>query len=154
MNQDLQINIREMNEKDLDEVYKIELSSFSDPWEISSFKEDLNRKNAKSLVIEVENKIVGYIIFWIISDEIHILNIAVHRLYRKQKIATALLKYCFEFASLKSFKYCTLEVRENNLSAQKLYEKFGFKPLYKRKKYYSCGEDAVVMGIELCDTMK
>jgi ribosomal-protein-alanine N-acetyltransferase len=144
-----ELNILPMNENDLAEVYEIEKASFIDPWSFESFKEELHRKDSKNLVAKIDNKIVGYIIFWLVSDEIHILNIAVHPLYKNQKIGSRLLQYCLEFAKQNNFKYCTLEVRESNLLAQKLYEKFDFKSIYKRKKYYKGPEDAIVMGKKL-----
>jgi len=136
--------LRKMRISDLDQVVFIEKDLFVDPWSRESFIFDLlNNSNSFSFVLEKDGEILGYIIGWLIEDEIHIGNIAVKRKYQGQGIGSTLLKYLFGIYD-DSFRWF-LEVRQTNLKARRLYHKFGFRLLHRRKKYYSDGEDALVM---------
>jgi len=94
--------------------------------------------------------VIGYIIFSEVVDELHVLNVAVHPEYRRRGIATALLTSLHKMALERGRAFAYLEVRESNKAAQALYLKFGYKPLTKRKAYYSDNhEDAVIMTAPL-----
>ena len=97
-----------------------------------------------------ENRIVGYICLWLVSDEVHILNLATHPDFRRREIATKLITSALEFSVRSGAKAATLEVRKSNLCAISLYKKIGFEEKGIRPRYYSDNfEDAVVMWLTL-----
>jgi ribosomal-protein-alanine N-acetyltransferase len=135
---------------DLDEVMAIERTSFRHPWSSNFFLEELQVACARSILAQVNDKIVGYVLFWLLPEAVDIHNIAVHIEFRRQRIGQALLQQVLEQARNRDSSRVTLEVRVSNIPAQKLYESVGFVSQGLRKGYYSDdGEDAVVMALEL-----
>lgn len=144
------VNIEKMLEEDLDEVFEIEKLCFSYPWTKSLFINELKNPYSHAYVLRShEHKVIGYIIFWIIMEEGHILNIAIHPEWRNKGYGSLLLKFSLDILRRHSGKVMTLEVRKSNIPAISLYKKFGFKIVGIRKNYYiSNGEDALVMEKE------
>jgi ribosomal-protein-alanine N-acetyltransferase len=133
-----------MTNGDVSEVHRIESLLFSDPWPKYSFKSELKRKNISyPFVVEEDKKILGYIICWYYIEELHIGNIAVIPEKQRQGIGTFMLQKVFD--NFMEYKKAFLEVRESNKNAINLYLAFGFEPIYRRKGYYTNGEDALVM---------
>ena len=134
----MNVQIRIMNENDAVEVAKISILSFSSPWSTESYIQEIKNPVALYLVAVINNNIVGFIGTWNVLDESHITNVAVHPDFRKQKIGSLLLENlintCEKQHNTSSFD---LEVRANNIPAQKLYSKFGFKNNGIRKGYYT-----------------
>jgi ribosomal-protein-alanine N-acetyltransferase len=146
----MEISIRQMEIKDLPEIMDIEMSSFSIPWSATAFINEINKINSLTKVAEFQGKVIGYICINYIFNEAHILNLAVHPDYRRQGIATALMKDALSNLFKKGCIYFYLEVRESNIIAQRFYKKFGFKTVGKRKGYYlSPNEDAIIMMLRL-----
>lgn len=141
--------ISRMTQEDIDGVYEVEKTAFPIPWPKRSFEEELKNLLAYYFVARIENRIVGYIGMWFVMDECHITNIAVHEEYRRQKIASKLIEKMLEECKEHGTTYIELEVREKNLAAQKLYEKYGFQEECIRKDYYKnpdqTKESAVIM---------
>ena len=146
------IAITKMTFDDLDGVYEIDKDAFPIPWQKSSFEEDLKNILATYLVAKLNNEIVGYIGMWFVIDECHITNIAVHSKYRRQGIAKKLVNEMIKLCDSHGISYILLEVRANNIPAQKLYESFGFKSDGIRKGYYKnhdgTYDDAILMTKE------
>ncbi len=142
--------ISNMTQNDLEGIYEVEKTAFSIPWSISSFEEELNNVLANYLVAKLDKKIVGYLGFWFVIDECHITNIAVHEDFRRQHIATKLIKKMFKLCKEHHASYIVLEVRASNFAAQEFYSKFGFKKEFIRKDYYKnpdgTREDAIIMS--------
>ena len=143
----MNVQIRIMNENDAVEVAKISILSFSSPWSTESYIQEIKNPVALYLVAVINNNIVGFIGTWNVLDESHITNVAVHPDFRKQKIGSLLLENlintCEKQHNTSSFD---LEVRANNIPAQKLYSKFGFKNNGIREGYYTDNkEDAILM---------
>jgi [ribosomal protein S18]-alanine N-acetyltransferase len=135
---------------DLDEVMAIERTSFRYPWSSNFFLEELQVVCARSIMAQVNDKIVGYVLFWLLPEEIDIHNIAVHTDFRRQRVGQTLLQQVVEQARSRNSARVTLEVRVSNIAAQKLYDSVGFVSQGLRKGYYSNdGEDAVIMVLEL-----
>jgi [ribosomal protein S18]-alanine N-acetyltransferase len=135
---------------DLDEVMAIERTSFRHPWSSNFFLEELQVACARSVLAQVNGKIVGYVLFWLLPDAVDIHNIAVHTEFRRQRLGQALLQQVLEQARGRDSSRVTLEVRVSNIPAQRLYESVGFVSQGLRKGYYSDdGEDAVIMALEL-----
>ncbi|KKC30367.1 ribosomal protein S18-alanine N-acetyltransferase [Caldanaerobacter subterraneus] len=143
----MEVIIRPMTEDDIDEVMEIEKLSFTTPWSREAFVGEVTKNScARYIVAEVDKKVVGYAGFWVVLDEGHITNIAVHPEYRGRGIGSRLMEGLIDLAKKNGITSMTLEVRESNLVAQNLYKKFGFKVLGRREGYYQDNnEDAIVM---------
>jgi [ribosomal protein S18]-alanine N-acetyltransferase len=145
------ITFRNMTEEDLDQVLEVEVNSFATPWSKEAFFNELTKNQfARYLVVEVDQKVVGYCGVWIIVDEAHITNIALLPEYRGLKLGEALLSRIIDLARNMGALRVTLEVRVSNARAQALYRKFGFEDGALRKQYYTDNmEDALVMWVNL-----
>lgn len=147
-----QITISRMTKEDLEGVYEVEKDAFPIPWPISSFEHELTNLLATYLVAKLNEKVVGYIGMWFVMDECNITNVAVHKDYRNNGIASKLIEEMLKLCKEHQTKYIMLEVRTNNIPAQKLYSKYGFKGEIIRKNYYKnpdgTREDALVMSLE------
>ncbi len=141
------LEIREMQEEDLDRIREIELLSFNSPWSKESFIYELfQNRLARYIVMEQGEEIVAYMGMWFIHQDIHITNFAVAPEYRKLGFGRRLLNFIVFFAKTKGFKYITLEVRRSNEIAQNLYQGLGFKVIGVRPSYYRDNqEDAILM---------
>ncbi len=146
------VEIRTMTENDLPQVLVIEKGSFTSPWTKRLFEEALFSPIAENFVITTETEVTGYLCFYTVEDEAHILNIAVHPGKRNMGYASALMAGVIEGLKEKGITQFYLEVREGNKEALRLYDKFGFKAIGKRKKYYTdTNEDALVMLLAVRD---
>lgn len=135
-----------MDETDIDDVLEISNLSFSSTWSRSSYEQELNNSLARYFVAKLDNKIVGFVGTWIIVDESHITNVAVHPDYRKLGIASKLIEEMISYCDKQNCIAYTLEVRAGNKPAISLYEKHGFKIDGVRKEYYQDNkEDALLM---------
>jgi [ribosomal protein S18]-alanine N-acetyltransferase len=145
------ITFRNMTIDDLDEVMDVEVNSFTIPWSREAFFNELTKNQfAQYLIVEVDQRVVGYCGVWIIIDEAHITNIALLPEYRGMKLGEALMAKVLELAREMGAMRVTLEVRVSNERAQNLYRKFGFEEGAIRKQYYTDNmEDALVMWVNL-----
>lgn len=146
------LKIREMNKDDIDQVFNIECESFSDPWSKVSLQNEIDNPNATYLVIIENNSIIAYAGLWKIFDEGHITNIAVKKEKRGKGIGTILTEKLISKGKNKSIDKFTLEVRENNINAIKMYKKIGFKEVGIRKDFYDKPkENAIIMWLNTVD---
>jgi ribosomal-protein-alanine N-acetyltransferase len=138
--------IERMKEEDLEEVLRIEKESFSDPWIRECFLEDIKKELAYPAVVRIGEKLVGYTCLWKVDDELQIANIAVDKEHRGKGIARRLLDWVADQALKQNCKNITLDVRESNSAAIRLYDQYGFLEIGRRKKYYRFPvEDAIIM---------
>jgi len=150
----MEVKIEQMTAKNLEQILKIEKESFNSPWSRHSFLRDINDNSyAIYLTAKIKEKVVGYIGTWLLIDELHITNLAVDPEYRQQGIATRLLKKVIRMIkedNSVALSLITLEVRESNRAAIKLYQKLGFSRIRVRPNYYRDNqENAIVMRKEL-----
>jgi ribosomal-protein-alanine N-acetyltransferase len=140
-----------MMHADLPVVQAIESRCHATPWQLSSFAYEIDNKDAILNVAVYDNQIVGYVCVRTILDVTHLLNISVEPEFRQKGIGTLLLKDVLkELSCLKPNTTVTLEVRESNIAAIKMYMKCGFKVVGKRRRYYQKpDEDAVIMQVEI-----
>ena len=139
--------IRAMRLEDLPEVMVIERASFPTPWSEKAFRGELTANDyAHYIVAELDGRVVGYGGMWIVFEEGHVTNIAVHPDYRRRGVGRRLLEALIQRAAERGCDRMTLEVRKSNTPAQQLYRSFGFEPRGIRKGYYTdTNEDAIVM---------
>jgi len=142
--------IEAMRLEDLAIVQVIEQASFSSPWPPNAYRSELETNRlANYLVARVDAEIVAYGGMWLMVDEAHITTFAVHPLWRRQRIGERLLMAFLDLAVIRRAHEATLEVRLSNLPARRLYEKYGFRPVGLRPRYYSDDhEDALIMTTE------
>lgn len=144
------IRFRPLTTADMDEIMEIERSAYRFPWSQGFFLQELQVACARSVLAEVDGKIIGYVLFWLLPGTIDIHNLATHANYRRRGVGRRLLGRVLGQAKAQSIGRVTLEVRKSNLGAQKLYESMGFLATGLRKGYYcDDGEDALAMTLEL-----
>lgn len=143
----MEVTFAEMTCEHLDEVLAIEQASFSTPWSRYAFTyELLENEFAHYIVALAGGKVVGYAGMWIILDEAHVTNVAVHPAYRRRRIGKRLMQELMRRAALLGARRMTLEVRTSNRAARRLYAALGFVERGRRRGYYTdTKEDAVIM---------
>ena len=144
---DAPVSVRRATSADLDIIVEIERHSFSVPWSRETLREEMEESTRSTVqVAELGAVTAGFMIYWTVVDEIHLLNLAVHPDWRRKGIAAALMHQLMIVARSNNIEDILLEVRVSNRNAQLLYRKFGFRPMGIRERYYSDnGEDAIVM---------
>jgi ribosomal-protein-alanine N-acetyltransferase len=144
------IEIAPMQPEDLDAVDEIERFSFKNPWPAKVFAEELTREWARVDVAREHGRLIGFVDYWLVHDEIHLLAIATHPDVRRRGIGGQLLAHLIALGRERGSSLITLEVRKGNRPAVALYERAGFAVVGVRPRYYSeDGEDALVMTLEL-----
>jgi [ribosomal protein S18]-alanine N-acetyltransferase len=144
--------IGKMDEDHLEQVMEIETASFPTPWTEKMFREELASPLSFHFIAFQQGKqrdhVLSYIIFWMLKEEVHILNLATHPTFRRLGIAHALLLFALDFSFKRGGILYLLEAREKNQAALHLYRKVGFVSCGVRKRYYAdTGEDAILMGL-------
>ena len=148
MNDIVEINYDYLEEKDIDRVVAIEEESNPVPWTIKNFK-DCIEKSYYSLVLKEDNKVIGFAILSVSTEESHLLNIGLTSLKRGRGLGRELLEKMIMAAEVMGSKKIFLEVRISNIVAIDLYKASGFKEIGLRKNYYRLEngrEDAILMS--------
>ena len=142
--------IRRMTLDDLPTVVELDKISFSLPWPEKSFRFEVTDNLAsRCWVAEVDGRVVGMLVGWLLVDEIHIATIATHPDFRRQGIGRQLLSHALSRALDEGARSSFLEVRESNLAAQEMYRQFGYQATGRRKLYdRDNDEDAILMTLE------
>jgi ribosomal-protein-alanine N-acetyltransferase len=142
--------VRPMTAEDLPAVQQIERASFTTPWPAQAYRQELEANRlAHYLVAQIGDQIVGYGGIWLMVDEAHVTTFAVHPAYRRRRIGERMLIALLDLSRDRQAREATLEVRLSNLPARRLYEKYGFRPVGIRPRYYSDNqEDALIMTTE------
>ena len=140
------ITVVPMQPKHIEDLERLEKECFSTPWSFDSLVSELSNPLAVFRVAEIDGKVAGYVGMQHIVDEGYICNIAVFSCYRRRGVATKLMEELNSYARENDMAFISLEVRESNVNAQKLYEKFHFEVVGHRKNFYSNPkEDALIM---------
>jgi [ribosomal protein S18]-alanine N-acetyltransferase len=147
------IALRDMHASDLPAVLEIERRSFAQPWSRGFFEKELTTAFAR-LVVAVDEvgprpMIVGYTCRWRVTDEVHVLNVAVHPEHRGRGLGRTLLEAVLAESRAAGSRAVFLEVRAGNVVARRLYRHLGFRELGVRRGYYGPGQDAIVMELRL-----
>lgn len=150
------VRVTELLASDLPAVVAIEQHSNLEPWSHESFVEELLRPHSSLQVARLREGfgevVAGFICFWLVADEIQILNIAVQEAYRKRGIGRTLLLDCLRTGFEKRARKAVLEVRLSNLAAQSLYTSLGFRAVGRRPDYYGAiREPALLMELNLVE---
>ncbi|MDW7671259.1 MAG: ribosomal protein S18-alanine N-acetyltransferase [Bacillota bacterium] len=142
--------IRAMTVADIPAVIDIERRSFTTPWTLHAFRMEMKNQLAVYRVAETDGIISAYGGMWLILDEAHVTNVAVHPDYRGRHLGRRIMEALMEEALRRNLLRMTLEVRKQNEPAIALYKKLGFLMAGIRPGYYQdTGEDALIMWVEL-----
>jgi len=140
-----EVFLRPLVASDLPAVLEIEHASFPFPWKPEFFLSEMSNPYARLVVAEWAGQLIGYFCRWLVADEVHILDVAVHPAHRRCGIGKLLLQEILTEARQNEASSASLEVRVSNLPAIALYQALGFQPVASRRGYYENGEDALLM---------
>ena len=151
------VKVRDATAGDLPRIIEIERLSFAQPWSLDSFKRELMLPFSRiAVAVEMHRArtddrgpVMGFLCRWLVADECHILNVAVHPEARRSGVGLALMTEIISEAKSKKIRLMTLEVRRWNVPARSLYRKLRFVEQRLRTNYYGPGEDAIVMELNL-----
>jgi [ribosomal protein S18]-alanine N-acetyltransferase len=145
----MKLIIRKMTLEDVPDVIDLDQKSFSLPWPERSFRFELTANPAsRCWVAELDGKIVGMIVVWLIVEEAHVATLATHPDFRRRVIGQKLLSHALRYLIDEGARSSFLEVRESNFSAQEMYRKFGYETAGRRPHYYKDNdEDAILMNL-------
>jgi ribosomal-protein-alanine N-acetyltransferase len=145
-----------MTADDLTQVMDLQRAAFRNPWSSELFRRELDHHWSTIYLAEEtqadgnESTLLGFVIFWLVHDELHILNVATAPEQRRRGVGRALMMAAMERGRQHGCALATLEVRKTNQAAIELYRSLGFRSVGIRPNYYvEEGEDAVVMLLRL-----
>lgn len=148
-----EVRFHPMTEAELDAVMEIETAAFSHPWTRSLFLDGL--KSYDCWVMWEGERQVGHGVIQVILDEAHLLNITVRPDCQGRGLGLRLLEHLMRRAYARQARECFLEVRASNQHAYRLYERYGFNEVGRRRDYYPAAaggrEDALVMACTLLE---
>jgi ribosomal-protein-alanine N-acetyltransferase len=140
------IQLREMIAADLPVVVQIERASYSVPWSEATFRGLLRRRDADLVVAVANDTVIAYACFWCVVDQGELGNVAVSKVWRGRGLGARLLTEIIARAARRGVREVFLEVRPSNTVARRLYDRFGFVPVGRRRNYYQEPvEDALVL---------
>jgi ribosomal-protein-alanine N-acetyltransferase len=143
-----------MDFADIPAVHAIERASFAVPWPDDAYRNELATNRLASYVVaRADDAIVGFAGLWVMVDEAHVTTFAVDPRWRRRGVGERLLLALLDISVARRAREATLEVRLSNMPARRLYEKYGFRPVGIRPRYYSDnGEDALIMTTDALDS--
>ena len=142
-----------MRASDLDAVQRIEKASFSTPWPAYAYRQEIEtNRMAHYIVARAGAEVIGFAGIWLMVDQAHITTFAVDPEWRRQGVGSQMILALLRMSRTLGARQATLEVRLSNLAARKLYERFGFRPVGVRPRYYTDNaEDALIMTTDDLD---
>lgn len=148
------LRTRRMTIADLPGVMEIEKEAFTNPWSLEMVKKELTQEWSTVLLLEESTpwgwELRAFAIFWVVADEVHVLNVATHVSSRRKGYGRRLMDEVLATGRSRSCRLATLEVRRSNVAAITLYTALGFRTVGMRPSYYNDNrEDAVVMIMDL-----
>lgn len=141
---------------EIDRILAIERESFSVPWTRKMFEAEVTGNPFGHLRVARapggetgESRVVGFICFWVVFEEVHLMDVAVEPAYRRLGVARRLVSHALAFGAARGARRALLEVRISNRAAQGLYARFAFREAGTRPKYYTNPvEDARLLDLE------
>lgn len=149
------VHIRWMIRRDMQSVLDIEERSFEFPWSEDEFIRCLRQRNCIGMVAQMNEEVVGFMIYELHKNRLHILNFAVHPEFRRQNIGSSMVEKLVSKLSYQRRSRIMLEVRETNLPAQLFFKDLGFKAVSVLREFYEDSvEDAYLMQFRCRETVE
>lgn len=149
------VELLPMTQIDLDEVLKIEYRVYDFPWSRGNFVDSMT-SDYSCRVCRIQGELVGYLVFMMVLDEAHLLNIGVAEKWQGRGYGARLLRHAMDEARCLGALTLMLEVRPSNASALALYRHFGYRQIGVRRDYYPANkgrEDALVLIHSLSEVL-
>jgi ribosomal-protein-alanine N-acetyltransferase len=135
--------------RDRSAVLSIENEAFDNPWSHDDFIRCLQNRNCIGMVAEHDGRVVGYMIYELHQNRLHILNFAVSQGSRRAGIGRQMLEKLMGKLHPERRSRIMLEVRETNLAAQLFFRRFGFRAIRVLRNFYDDSpEDAYQMQLQ------
>lgn len=144
----MEIIIEKMTKKHLEQIKDILQEQFDEFWNASVLSKELENPLSDYIVALCGEEVVGYVGLWQPVDEGHVTNIVTKKDKRGNGIGALMLEEIIKLAKFKQLQSVTLEVNVHNNIAIKLYEKYNFKEVGRRPKYYNGTDDAIIMTLK------
>ncbi len=142
----MELKITSMTEKHIPALAELERLCFSTPWTEQGLREELDNRTAHFIVAETGDQVAGYMGVFVVCESCYVSDIAVYPQFRRQGVASALIKKASADAAVLGAQSISLEVRPSNEAAVKLYRSLGFEDIGLRKRFYrDPEEDALIM---------
>ena len=141
-------SFRDFTVRDIPPVLTIERLVYDSPWSQAKFTDSLNNPKTLSSLLIIDEQVLGYFVATHSPDSVDLLNICIHPEHQHQGLGIQLFDYLIQQLQTLSLNMIFIEVRASNKSALLFYQKFGFKVIDSRKKYYSNGEDAKILRLQ------
>ncbi len=145
----VKLRVRPMSESDINEVYRINKSSFTtDAWSRDAIEREFKLPYSVRFVLESDGKVIGYCVIWLIKGEAFIMSIAIDKNLRGRGLGRYFMEKIIDDLRNRAQTFL-LDVRKSNLPAIRLYRSLGFSIVKERKKFYSDGENALLMELRI-----
>ena len=137
------ISIKQINEKDIDLCYELDSNTIS-LWSKEQWANEFKKKDTKIFGLLITNLVIGICVFQVVLDEAQINYFVVNQKFRKKGFGSYLMKYLIKKCEKLNLKKILLEVSQDNLTAERFYNRFDFSTVGKRKNYYKDGSSALL----------
>ncbi len=144
----MNLHIRWMIRRDMEEVLAIEALSHEQPWAEEEFLRVLRQRNCIGNIVEHGKRVLGFMVYELRTRKLHLLNFAVHPAWRRRGIGSELVGKLASKMCSHRHRMATLDVRETNLGAQLFFQSKGFVATGIRHNFYE-HEDAIAMTLDL-----
>ena len=152
----ISISFKKFRQNEIETIASIESGSSEFPWAKNQLSKSISNPNNLCYAVSVKSQIVGYVIAMLSADSADILNITIHKDFKRKGYGSSLLDYLTKELIEKDIKTIFLEVRRGNFAAISLYSSLGYKEISVRKNYYtknsnqlSRREDGIIMCLEI-----
>jgi ribosomal-protein-alanine N-acetyltransferase len=123
--------------------------AYDSPWSQAKFTDSLNNPKTLASLLIIDERVLGYFVATHSPDSADLLNICIHPEHQHQGLGTQLFDYLTQQLQTLNLNTIFIEVRASNESTLSFYQKLGFKVIDSRKKYYSNGEDAKILRLQI-----
>ena len=137
------ISIKQINEKNIDLCYELDLNTIS-LWSKNQWAKEFKKKGILVFGVSLSNLVVGICVLHMVVDEAQINYFVVNQKFRKRGFGSYLMSYLIERCEKQNINKLILEVSQKNVIAEKFYNNFDFFTVGIRKNYYKDGSDALL----------
>ena len=137
------ISIKQIEEKDIDLCYKLDLNTIS-LWSKEQWINEFNKEGIKVFGLLLANLLIGICVCHMVLDEAQINYFVVNQKYRKKGIGSHLMVYIIKQCEKLKINKLSLEVSQSNVIAEKFYNRFDFSTVGIRRNYYNDGSHALL----------